>query len=357
VRRTRDATRRSIVLLCRSDGTVLQVFLDELGIAPAFREGTSLIDFLAPSCFRQARNFLSKIQETDTVLGQRLRLSTPHPTSLFFYGHRTGHGTALFGTTKLLRDTSARTSMELLASASHDLRNPISGILASSSYLLEDASAQLNEEQCRLLESIGSASRFLLRLLDGMLELSGIESGNLRFNLQPTDVLPLIDQSILMNRALAQNKGIRMVVTSDESTPRIVADPSRVGEVIDNLLTNAIKFSLPGGSIEVHVSRRRDMTAIAISDNGPGIPPNETKLVFEPFKKGRTLHDSGRQGAGLGLAIVKRIVEGHGGRVEIESSVGEGSIFTVLFPNAQKSRIPKQPRTGSRQLVAGGFPG
>jgi signal transduction histidine kinase len=245
--------------------------------------------------------------------------------------------------------------MELLAVASHDLRNPISGILASSSYLLEDASPRLNADHCRLLESIESASRFLLRLLDGMLELSKIESGNLRFDFQPTEILPLIDQSLLMNRSLAQNKGIRMKVASDGSTPRIIADPSRVCEVMDNLLTNAIKFSLPGGSIEVRVSRRRNMTAIEVGDTGPGIPPNEVERVFEPFRKGRSLGDSGQRGTGLGLAIVKRIVEGHGGQVEVESHVGKGSVFTVLLPNSRRARSPKQPKASTRPLVAGGF--
>jgi len=349
----RAGSNRVVALLCRPDGVVLKVLIDELALGPSLN-GESLMDLMAPSSASKAVQFFRKIQEADTVLAQRLRMARPRPISLYFYGHRTASGAAILGTTQLLGDASARGSAEILAVASHDLRNPIAGILASSRYLLEDASSQLNKDQSQLLESIESASCFLLRLLDRILELSEIESGNLRLDFQLTDILSLIEQSLLINRSLAQNKRIRLSVACDGEPPRIFVDAPRLGEVIDNLLTNAIKFSLAGGSIEVRFSCRKSVTAIAVIDEGPGIPTDELEQVFQPFHRVRTAAEPAQRGTGLGLAIAKRIVEGHGGEIDIKSRIGQGSTFTVLLPNSRGGPKAKQTRRQPTHLVAGG---
>lgn len=350
----RVGSHRVIALLCRPDGAVLKVLLDELGLTRALPNGASLIDLMAFSSLSQAMRFFRRIQETDTVLGQRLRIVRPRPANLFFYGHRISCGIAVFGTTKLFKNPSSRGHSEMLAVASHDLRNPIAGILASSRYLLEDASKQLNKDQCQLLESIESAGGFLLLLLDRILELSEIESGNLPFDFQQTDIVSLVEQNLLMNRSLAQTKGIRIAITGDGHIPPILADAARVSEVVDNLLTNAIKFSLPGGRIEVRVWRRKNVTAIAVRDEGPGIPASEFKHVFEPFHRICTASEPGQRGTGLGLAIAKCIVEGHGGEIEVKSRVGQGSTFTILLPNSQGGHSPKEIRRQPARLAAGG---
>lgn len=340
---------RSIALLCRPDGIVLKVFLDELDLGLT---GGSLVDVMDPECSAQALDFLRKLRQKKTVFGEKLRILSPHPTTVFFYGHQTLHGLMVFGTTSILRDASAISRLELLAIATHDLKNPVTGILASSQYLLEDASARLDEDHRYLLKSIEASSLFLLRVVDGLLELTQIECGQFQFQFQRTDLQALIDQSLLMNQALARNKGIQINIVSEGPETWINADPSRIGEVVDNLLTNAIKFSRPESTIEVRVSRRGNMTGLAVRDEGPGIPADEVKSVFEPFRRGRTRYESSKAGSGLGLAIVKRIVEGHGGRVEVESEVGRGSTFRVLLPNARKTRESGELRP-KRHLVAG----
>jgi len=246
-----------------------------------------------------------------------------------------------------------RQGLRKLAFATHDLRNPIAGILAASQYLADETAAVLNSEQREILDSIRSSSRLLLRLVDNILELSKIESGVLKLDCRPTDLLALIHQNLVANRLLGLSKGIRINLVSEKCLPEISVDPSRIAEVIDNLVTNAIKFSHPGGEISIRVARRRNMTAISVCDEGPGI--SEEHLQSLATSQGTfSSHNGDGCGTGLGLAIARRIVTRHGGKIEIRSKVGFGSTFTVLLPISRgrdvrqmKQVLPGTPRGGS----------
>jgi len=246
---------------------------------------------------------------------------------------------------------------QILGIVAHDLRNSISGILNASEYLLEDASGLLGEHDLTLLQAIHSSSRFMLRLIADMLEISTIESGKLRLDRQPTDILPLIEQNLLLNRPIAERKGVRIDVMADGPLPPIRVDPIKMYRVIDNLVTNAIKFSPPGSKIGIRVSVDGDLASISVQDQGPGIPAHELKAVFKLFRTARIGDASRAEGTGLGLGIAKRIVEAHGGHVLLESQVGKGSVFTVTLPvstpvhRSASHRSDRTPRATRRALA------
>ena len=230
-------------------------------------------------------------------------------------------------------------NLNLLAIATHDLRNPIAGILAASRYLFDETASTLSDEHLQVINSIRSSSQLLLKLVDNILDVSRIESGTIELDRRPTDLLALIHQNLVANRLLGLSKGIRINLVAEDCLPEISIDPSRMSEVIDNLVTNAIKFSHPGGEIEIRVARRRNMTAISVRDQGPGIPAEQLQSLFRPFRRGSSSYFIEGRGSGLGLAIARRIVNRHGGRIEIETTVGSGSTFTVLLPISRKSGL------------------
>jgi len=339
------ATRlgRSLAFLCRPDGTVSKILLDE-GLIPQLEPGVSFTSLVDSRSMGQAVDFLRRVQETGSVLGEKLYVAQPrHCPAVFFYGLRTIEGIAVYGATKHPKIADLGNA-KLLALAAHDLRNPIAGILAASQFLLEDAPSQLNDESSRLLESIESSSLFLLRLVDDILEFAEMRSGKVRFHFEPTDIVALINQSIVMNRSLTESKEIRVVVVKEIDIPSIKADLGRVSKIIDRLLTNAVRSSPRGRTIEIRVGLRQNLTTISVRDEGSGIPANQRENVFEAFRKDRNAEESGERGTGLGLAIVKQVVEAHGGQVEVESQVGHGSTFTVLLPISGEASEPKEPR-------------
>jgi signal transduction histidine kinase len=246
---------------------------------------------------------------------------------------------------KVGRDTSRTLGM-----TAHDLRNPISGILNASEYLLADADS-LAEDQLLLLRAITASSKFMLSLINDIVQLSTMEAGKLRLALQPTDFVLLAEQNLSRNRLLADKKQIRLELIVDGALPLVRIDPLRMNQAMDNLVTNAIKFSEPGTKIEIRMHAQNDVVGIAVRDEGPGITAAERGTVFKLFRRGKCRPVSQTSGTGLGLAITKRIVQAHGGRIELESQVGKGSTFTVTIPVAINAKA-RRPSRASLDYVA-----
>ena len=238
----------------------------------------------------------------------------------------------------------------ILRTVAHDLRNPLSGILNATEQVLGDAEGLLEENDLKLLQGIESTSRFMLRLIDDMVEISKIESGTLLLDRKPTDLVSLIGRILSLNRALAERKKIGIEVIAPSELPRISLDSIQMYRVIDNLVMNAVTFSSPGDTIVVRVETGDGLINISVVDQGPGIPAHELKTVFKPFHKGQLANLAKTAGAGLGLAIAKRIVEAHGGQLLLKSRVGQGSTLTVSLPISehadrvvmQRARRPAQ---------------
>jgi signal transduction histidine kinase len=249
---------------------------------------------------------------------------------------------------------------QMLGMVAHDLRNPLSGILNATEYVLEDAAGLLGENDLALLQAIESTSRFMLRLIDDMVEISAIESGKLQLDRKPTDIISLIEQVLSLTRPMAERKQIGIDVTASSELPQVRVDSTKMYRVIDNLVTNAIKFSGPGGRVRIRVYPNDGFVKVSVQDQGPGIPAHELKAVFKLFHKGRLASASKAAGTGLGLAISKRIVEAHGGELLLESKVGKGSTLTVSLPASatagqqvlHRARRPSQARRSIASSVA-----
>ena len=241
---------------------------------------------------------------------------------------------------------------QILGVAAHELRNPISGILNASEYLLADAARLLEHNDMTLLEAIRSSCRFMLQLINNMLDISAIESGKLRLDRKPTDILLLIEQNLSLNRPLADRRQIGISVIARGPLPLLNIDSQKIYQVIDNLVTNAIKFSVSGTKIEILVQAEEEFATIAVRDQGPGIPANERKAVFKLFRTARGKDASRAAGTGLGLAIAKRIAEAHGGRLLLDSQVGKGSTFTVRLPVSghDHAAMPNRKGRASRSV-------
>jgi signal transduction histidine kinase len=228
---------------------------------------------------------------------------------------------------------------KFLGMAAHDLRNPIGGILGYSEMLLED---ELADEQRTVVSKIESSSKFMLRLLNDLLDISQIESGKLELNLERCDVAGLVRQNVELNRIIAAKKQIGIELAAADGLPVITADPAKFEQVLSNLVSNAIKYSFPNTRVRVAVSHHEDGVRVAVTDQGQGIPAEELPKVFQEFQKTSVQSTAGEKSTGLGLAIVKRIVEGHGGAIGVESTVGEGSTFWFTLP-----LLPPRAREGA----------
>ena len=223
-----------------------------------------------------------------------------------------------------------------LGIAAHDLRNPLHAILMLSEFLLDEVA---EGEQKEFLEQIRSSSTFMARLIDDLLDVAKIESGQVAMELTLCDIQDLLQATIKRQNLLAARKQIEINFV-DQPLPPAFIDISKIEQVFNNLIGNAIKFSRPGGQIEVRVREADERFEIEVQDWGMGIPPEIQERLFTPFGKGQT-GTAGEKSTGLGLVIVKRIIQAHGGEIHVESRVGEGSIFTVQLPIRPKQMAEK----------------
>ena len=217
--------------------------------------------------------------------------------------------------------------MQLLEVAAHDLRNPISGILAAGQYLTDDAGSVLDEHHLALLESIDSSGRSMLRLIDDVIELSHIESGKLRLDVQTTDIQPLLHRALLLSQPAAERKKVKLDVLAGTLLPALDIDPARVFRALDSLVANTIKLSRTGSRIEIATAARAGKATISLRTDGSSIAARDLRALFNPFKKSRVNRPGVESGTALALAKVKRIIEVHGGVMRVQD--GEGTQWTL----------------------------
>jgi signal transduction histidine kinase len=233
-----------------------------------------------------------------------------------------------------------RMRSQLLGTAAHDLKNPLNAIRLGAD-LLNDA--KLTDQQRKALNMMQRATDSMTNLITGLLETIRVEStANLSF--EPCQIHDLARRAIEDLRPLAEAKKHTIVYEPPSESLLIVGDPGRLNSVMTNLVSNAVKFTEPGGLIKIKVDFDEDEIHVSVSDNGPGIPEDEIPRVFEHLFRGRvTVRDPNNpiEGTGLGLALAKTVVEQHGGRIWVTSKPGEGSTFHVTLP-----REPT-PKTGS----------
>ena len=220
---------------------------------------------------------------------------------------------------------------DFLATLSHELRTPLHAILGWSHML---RSRRMSEDELHAgLEVIERNARMQTQLIEDLLDMNRIMSGKMRMDIQPVDPVSFIDAAIETVRPAAEAKGIRLDKLLDPAAGPITGDPSRLQQVVWNLLLNAIKFTGRDGRVQVLLERVNSHIEIVVADTGIGIAPEFLPHVFDRFQQADTSHTRTTKGLGLGLAIVKHLVEHHGGTVQVSSpGTGRGATFTVRLP-------------------------
>ncbi len=223
-----------------------------------------------------------------------------------------------------------------LGMASHDLRNPLGNIITLAQFIESDED-KLSDEQKTFLATIISSGQFMLNLLNDLLDVSRIESGNATIELNEINIVELIQQSIADNKYHAQKKNISIQYSAHENIPSLHGDAAQLRLVLNNLISNAIKYSVQGTLVEINVSCNETEVEIAVADQGQGIPEDELDEVFRPFQRTSVQSTAGEKSTGLGLTIAKKVVEAHNGTISVTSKVGKGTVFSFTLPLHQKT--------------------
>ena len=219
---------------------------------------------------------------------------------------------------------------ETVGVVAHDLRNPVSAVKMLSQALLNGVEGMDDgqEEQLRLIRE---AALQMDRLIQDLLDITRVEAGRLTIDAQPVTTIALLEGSLRTLRPLVENAGMTLVTDFASALPTVNADPERIGQVVSNLVGNAIKFGAKGGEITVSASANGKEVAVSVRDTGRGISPEHLPHIFDRFWQAS--HASIRtRGAGLGLPIAQGIVRAHGGQMRVESAAGKGTTVHFTLP-------------------------
>jgi signal transduction histidine kinase len=240
-------------------------------------------------------------------------------------------------------------SRDFLADVSHELRTPLAA-LRMFNELLKEGAAEDPEARTEFLDSSGQQIERLDWLAQNLLELSKLDSGLVLLDLRPDDLRAAVETAVEQSRTAADRRGVRLSLHLPDAPIRIRHDPQRIGQVVANLVANAVKFTPRDGSVAVEVAAAPKGGRIEVVDTGVGIDADELPHIFERFYRGSRANEARGSGSGLGLAIVRSIVDMHGGTVEVESRVGRGSRFTVTLP--RDPRLVEGTPAAERAAVA-----
>ncbi len=244
-----------------------------------------------------------------------------------------------------------------LATISHELRTPLTSVIGYSEMLLEELAGPLNEEQNDYVQTILGKADHLLQLITGILDVSLLQSGDLRIAKEPVAMQEVIDSVVATFAPQARKRRIVIDMPASD-VPRVMGDMRKIRQVIWNLIANAIKFTRDGGdvSVDLHVGPlspddesgrfgspltreqlgTRIGTRVRIRDSGIGISPEKQSHIFEPFFQVDSSSTREYGGTGLGLTLAKKYIEAHGGNIWVDSELGQGSVFTVSLPAVPK---------------------
>ncbi|MES2071655.1 MAG: response regulator [Pseudomonadota bacterium] len=255
-------------------------------------------------------------------------------------------------------EQASRMKSEFLANMSHELRTPLNAIIGFSEILKENLVGQLTPQQQGLTQDIYSSGEHLLSLINDILDLSKVEAGYMTLDMEGLSIAALCTNSLSIVKERALTHRVQLEGKFDPDLPEIVADPRKVKQIVYNLLSNAIKFTAEGGKVSLDLRRAfqpvapaagtyfgaaipaADYLEIVVSDTGIGINAKDMPSLFEPFVQLDSALSKQYEGTGLGLAMVRRLVELHGGALAVQSTLGEGSRFSVWLPYRRVADMP-----------------
>ena len=240
-----------------------------------------------------------------------------------------------------------RLKNEFISTVSHELRTPLTSISGSLGLLTGGAAGDLSDKARQLIEIAESNSDRLVRLINDILDVEKIEAGRMEFDLQATELMPIIEAALAVNRPYGERHGVRFQIVGTLPDAMVCVDVDRFDQICANLLSNAAKFSPRDGVVEISVSRNDGMIRISVSDDGPGIPSEFQERIFEKFTQADTSDARHAPGSGLGLSIAKAIAEKMNGLIAFESEPGRGCTFFLDLPELKGERVNPQTATGS----------
>jgi len=223
---------------------------------------------------------------------------------------------------------------QFLGMATHDLRNPVGGILLYTDLLIDGSPDSMSSEQLQSIRNIRSAALRMSRVINDFLDVSIIESGHLTLDIQKVNLADLI-KSVQANVSVpAMKNQIRIDTALDPETLTLRVDGPKIEQVFINLLSNAIEYSSTGGCVTIRSQRTNEGVRFQVEDQGKGIPHEKQKRLFASFDGSGAQKKDGERSIGLGLVISRKIVEAHGGKMFVESEPGKGSVFGFVLPDS-----------------------
>lgn len=225
----------------------------------------------------------------------------------------------------------------------HDLRGPLTGI---TGYLdLIPIFGDLNEKQSRYVENSRSSCDQLINMISSLLDVSKMENNELTLNIESTDLVSLINDTISSLQGLASQGNITILPPDTDTTQIVPCDKEFISRLLTNLIVNAIKFTPDGGTITIGLQKDDQACRISVSDTGPGIPADYHSRIFEKFGQIEARQDGQQHSTGLGLTFCKLAAEAHGGAIGVESQENQGSTFWFSLPNEDVTTLTRQPST------------
>jgi signal transduction histidine kinase len=247
--------------------------------------------------------------------------------------------------------TASESKSRFLANMSHELRTPLNGIIGFAEFLVDGKPGTVNTKQKEYLEEILNSGKHLLELINDVLDLAKVQSGKMELHPSKFIVGKVIEEVCANTESIAHKKSIRIKVKIAPEISEVTLDKQKFKQVLYNLLSNAMKFSEDGGSVEIVAEAQgADRFRLLVKDSGIGIKSEDLQRLFKEFEQ----IDSGRsrrhEGTGLGLALTQKIVEFQGGKISAESEFGNGSCFTVVLPLVTTNCIAESPNFGESTL-------
>lgn len=220
-----------------------------------------------------------------------------------------------------------RVKDQFLGMAAHDMRAPMAVVIGFAKLLRSQPDATLTQKQKECFQHITGSSELITALLNDLLDVHTIDADAFQLSIKTEDIGALVAQAVTSNQTVADKKQIEIAYESSDQPALVAMDTQRILQVLNNYLTNAVKFSHPHTQVQVLLADEGQFVRVSIQDQGQGIPEEELQGIFDPFTKTSVQATNNERSTGLGLNICKRIVTAHGGRVGVESDPGQGSTF------------------------------
>jgi signal transduction histidine kinase len=295
---------------------------------------------------------------TDFVVKGRLaRLGPAIRRALRETEQRRSHRAAREAAEAAARETAtanaaSEAKTRFLAHMSHELRTPLNAIIGFSEVLELEGAGPLTEQQREFVGHVHESGKHLLALINDVLDISKVEAGRMELHRRAIVVASLVLDLRSELRPVANKRDVRIEASVDPNLPPLHADPTRVRQILHNLVSNAIKFARPTTAVTISATRMGESICFEVRDEGIGIAAADLPRLFVEFQQIASPGSAPAQGTGLGLALTKRLVELHGGEVAVESELGRGSIFRVFLPFGTPAavRTPPPPRPSERVM-------